>query len=245
MHPRGPACPVCGVEVTGPPSAPCPSCGLPAAGQAGWVVGRIGATLEQLARDRDELLVTLRAAAPGSPAPTPWAPPPAAAPPPAPAPAPPSSWAVADDQPPRRRLSPQQVLLGLGAVLLVAGALAFVALGGARCGLAFQPAVMVAAAAAACATSAWAARRGLRATEEALAAAGTALLAVDLGAAHARGLAGLDDVPLRLWTAVSCLVVVAGAPRVDPPAPPPRPPPLAAPPPPPPGAPPLPPARKG
>src|SRR4051812_2645137 len=207
MHPRGPACPVCGVEVTGPPSAPCPSCGLPAAGQAGWVVGRIGATLEQLARDRDELLITLRAAAPGSSAPTPWAPPPAAAP----MPAPPSSWAVADDEPPRRRLSPQQVLLGLGAVLLVAGALAFVALGWTRFGLAFQAAVMVTATAAACATSAWAARRGLRATEEALAAAGTALLAVDLGAAHARGLGGLDEVPLRTWTAVSCLVVVAVA----------------------------------
>src|SRR4051794_12132454 len=158
MYPRGPACPVCGVEVSGPPSAPCPSCGLPAAGQAGWVVGRIGATLDQLARDRDELLVTLRAAAPGPPAPTAWAPPPAAAP--APAPAPPSSWAVADDEPPRRRLSPQQVLLGLGAVLLVAGALAFVALGWTRFGLAFQAAVMVTATAAACATSAWAARRG-------------------------------------------------------------------------------------
>jgi hypothetical protein len=222
MFPRGPACPVCGAEVTGPPSAACPACGLPAAGQSGWVLGRIGATLEQLTRDRDELLATLRAAAPGRPGPAgPWAPPtaaPAAAPtaaPTAPAPPPPGMpWGPVPDvqpAPPRRRLSPQQVLLALGAVLLVAGALAFVALGWTRFGLVFQAAVMVVVTAAACGTSAWAARRALRATEEALAAAGTALLAVDLGAAHARGLVGLDGVPLRSWTAISCLVVVAVA----------------------------------
>jgi hypothetical protein len=112
---------------------------------------------------------------------------------------------------PRRRLSPQQVLLSLGALLVVAGALALVARGWTRYGLAFQAAAIVTATAAACTTSAWAARRQLRATEEALAAAGTALLAIGLGAAHARGLGGLDDVPLRTWTAVSCLVVLAVA----------------------------------
>jgi len=221
MHPPGPACPVCGTEALGPPAAPCPTCGLPAAGQAGWVVGRIGATLAELTRDRDDLLATLRASAPGATRHPPTWPPPAvplpavAPPPPAVLPAQPPSWSpppepAAPTAPPRR-LSPQQVLLALGALLLVAGAVAFVALGWTRFGLVFQAAVMVTATAAACATSAWAARRGLRATEEALAAAGTALLAVDLGAAHARGLGGLDQVPVRLWTAVSCLVVVAVA----------------------------------
>ena len=233
--PRGapaPACPVCGTPVTGPPVAPCPRCGLPAAGQAATVVDRLTATLGQLARDREDLLVTLRAAAPGPPAPvtelppapepgTPVGPPPTWAPPagppvtPAPPTAtpwwPPASPAAPAPAPPRRQVSPQQVLLGLGALLLVAGALAFVALGWTRFGLAFQVAVMVTGTAAAGAASAVAARRGLRATEEALAAAGTALLAVDLGAAHARGLAGLDQLPLRTWTAVSCLVVAVAA----------------------------------
>jgi hypothetical protein len=65
--------------------------------------------------------------------------------------------------------------------------------------------------ATACGVSAWTARRGLRATEEALAAAGAALLAVDLGAAHALGLWGLDGVPVRSWTAVSCALVAAVA----------------------------------
>jgi hypothetical protein len=226
------ACPVCSAPVDGPAGAACPTCGLPAAGQAAAVLARIGATLVDLARDRDALLATLRAVAPRAGAPggawappspvgtstAPWVPP---APPAAPAPPagppplrPPPPGPVGAEPPParpRRRLSPQQVLLALGAVLLVAGALAFVALGWTRLGLVFQATVLLAVTAAACGSSAWAARRGLRATEEALAAAGTALLAVDLGSAHAKGLLGLDQVGLRSWTAVSCLVVVAVA----------------------------------
>ncbi|MCZ2829363.1 hypothetical protein O2W14_11010 [Modestobacter sp. VKM Ac-2986] len=213
-------CPVCGTPVVDSGAAPCPACGLPAAGRAAHVVGRITATLTELARDREALLVTLRAAAPGAAA---TAPPPVAVPvPPPPAPsAEPVAAAVRPwhplpppdrtPPPPRRRLSPQQVLLGLGALLVVAGALAFVALGWTRFGLVFQATVMLTGTAAACAASAFAARRGLRATEEALAAAGAALLAVDLGAARARGLLGLDEVGLRTWTAVSCLVLVAVA----------------------------------
>ncbi|MGY1603202.1 SCO7613 C-terminal domain-containing membrane protein [Geodermatophilus sp. SYSU D00815] len=212
MHPT-PAfpCPVCGTPAAGPAGAPCPTCGLPAVGQAALVVARIGATLAELTRDRDALVATLRAAAPGAapapaPAPAPVAPPPrrvhAPLPPPPPSPPP---------GPPRRRLSPQQVLLGLGALLLVAGALAFVALAWTRLGLAFQATVMLVVTAATCGASAWTARRGLRATEETLAAAGTALLAVDLGAAYAKGLLGVDELPLRLWAAIGCGVVVAVA----------------------------------
>jgi hypothetical protein len=187
------ACPVCGRVVTGPQPAPCPGCGLPAVGPAALVVARIGATLGELSRDRDALLATLRASAAG-PAPVPpalpLAPPP---PPPLPAPVPP------------RRLSPQQVLLGLGGLLLVAGAVAFVAVSWSRLGLAFQASVLLAGTAAACAVSAGAARRGLRATEEALAATGATLLGVDLGGAWAKDLFGLGAVPLRLWAAAGCL----------------------------------------
>ncbi|GAB3346878.1 DUF2157 domain-containing protein [Modestobacter lapidis] len=223
--PPGPPCPVCGTPVTAVADAACPVCGLPAAGQAASVVARIGATLHDLARDRDALLATLRAAAPGAApappaAPTGWAPPapsvppawapPAAAAPRAPQPTAPRPAGPAP-QPRRPRLSPQQVLLGLGALLVVAGALAFVAVAWTRLGVAFQALVMLVVTAAACAASAWAARRGLRATEEALAAAGAALLAVDLGAAHALGLLDADRVPLRWWTAISCAVVAGAA----------------------------------
>jgi len=205
-------CPVCGTPATGPDGAACPTCGLPAVGHAALVVARIGATLAELTRDRDALLVSLHAAAPGaaSPVPAVQAPPPrtvpvpqyaaVAAPPPlAPSPAPPA---------PAHRLSPQQVLLGLGALLLVAGAVAFVALAWTRLGLAFQATVMAVVTAAACAASAWTGRRALRATEEALAAAGAALLAVDLGAAYGKGLFDIDVLPLRLWSAIACGVVV-------------------------------------
>ncbi|MGY1739346.1 MULTISPECIES: SCO7613 C-terminal domain-containing membrane protein [unclassified Blastococcus] len=242
-RPPGLPCPVCGRPAAGGGPAPCPSCGLPAVGEAALVVARIGATLDELTRDRDRLLATLRAAAPGTapvppPAPPAWAaappaawaaPPPApaawAAPPSAPAawPAPPAAppepgwpaWpldGVAEPEPaPPRRLSPQQVLLGLGALLLVAGAVAFVAVAWNRLGVAGQSAVLLAVTAALCATSAWTARRGLRATEEALAAAGAALLAVDLAAAHALGLGGADELPSRLWAALSCGVVAGVA----------------------------------
>jgi hypothetical protein len=209
---------VCGRPVGDLGAAPCPACGLPGAAQAAVVVARIGATLTDLARDRDALLATLRAAAPGSsaaPSPAPAPPPPAApwALPAPPEPGPPPLFApVAAPRPtraPRRRLSPQEVLLGLGALLVVAAAITFVAVAWGRFGLVFQAGVMLTVTTLLCASSAWTARRGLRATEEALAAAGAALLAVDLGAARALGLFRLEEVSLRLWWAISCAVVVA------------------------------------
>jgi hypothetical protein len=206
-RPWGPPCPVCGRPTGDIGAGPCPNCGLPAASQAALVVARIGATLADIARDRDALVATLRAAALGAPVPPPVAPAPVAPPPPGwPPPAhqiPPTS-----PKPPRRRLSPQQVLVGLGALLVVAAALAFVAVAWTRLGVAFQAGVMLVVTALLCGASAWTARKGLRATEEALAAAGAALLAVDLGAARALGLFELEDVGLRHWWAISCVIVV-------------------------------------
>ena len=140
MNPSGPTwlpCPVCGTPVAGP--APCPSCGLPAAGQAALVMARIGATLTELSRDREALLANLRAAAPGYGTSVGYAAAPPVPPLPLVAPVPPAAPASPAARPPARvhRLSPQQVLLALGALLLVAGALAFVVLGWSRLGLAF------------------------------------------------------------------------------------------------------------
>ena len=103
------------------------------------------------------------------------------------------------------------MLVGLGALLVVAAALAFVAVAWTRLGVVFQAGVMLVVTALLCGASAWTARRQLRATEEALAAAGAALLAVDLGAARALGLFRLEDVGLRPWWAISCAVVVLAA----------------------------------
>ncbi|MGZ4670972.1 MAG: SCO7613 C-terminal domain-containing membrane protein [Blastococcus sp.] len=209
------ACPVCGRPVDAPPAVPCPQCGLPAAGQAALVMARIGTTLTELARDRDALLATLRASAPYASAPYASAgvgphpmpaPPPMPPPPLPPAPAPPAGGTTRRL---RRRLSPQQVLLGLGALLVVAAAIAFVAVAWTRFGVAFQAGVMLVITAATCGVSAWSARRRLRATEEALAAAGAALMVVDLGGARALGLLSFEDVSLRLYAASSCAIVLA------------------------------------
>ncbi|WP_324273241.1 hypothetical protein [Blastococcus brunescens] len=232
MNPHGaswvPVCPVCGRPASDVGAGPCPSCRLPAVAHAALVVARIGTTMGELARDRDELLAALRAAAPGAAAPRPDAPaapvPPAAppwVPPQQPWTAPQGPWAPnrsasgpvpsgppAPPRAPRPRLSPEQVLLGLGALLVVAAAITFVAVAWTRFGVAFQAGLMVVVTALACGVSAWIARRGLRATEEALAAAGAALLAVDLAGARALGLFRLEDVSLRMWWAVSCAVVL-------------------------------------
>jgi len=221
-------CPVCQRLLWGAAPEPCPSCGLPAAGQAALILTRIGTTLTELSRDRDALLATLRASAPYDPSAQyqPAAPPPPAAvpafpvapvapvAPAAPAAPNPTAWrpgpppAPGTQRPPRRRLSPQQVLLGLGAVLVVAAAIAFVAVAWTRLGVVFQAGVMLTVTGVLCGLSAWTARTGLRATEETLAAAGTALLVVDLTAARALGLFRLEDVGLREWTAASCAVVL-------------------------------------
>ncbi len=167
------------------------------------------ARLDELTQDRGRLLATLRtAAAPAAPRPAAAPPPPVTAlspvaPPqqvatPLPTAPPPLPVDERHPVPPPRRVSPQQVLLGLGALMVVAAGIAFVAVAWTRLGLLFQSAVMAAVTATACAVSAWTARRRLRATEEALAAAGASLLAVDLGDAQALGLWGLDGVSGRL-----------------------------------------------
>jgi len=70
MNPHGaswvPTCPVCGRPVGDLGRGPCPACGLPAALQSALVLARIGTTIGELKRERDELLATLRAAAPGA-----------------------------------------------------------------------------------------------------------------------------------------------------------------------------------
>ncbi|SCX57393.1 hypothetical protein SAMN03159343_3659 [Klenkia marina] len=120
---------------------------------------------------------------------------------------PPTQGPVQDPRSPRRRISPQEVLVGLGSLLVVAAALALVAVAWTRFGLGFQAAVMGTATAAAAAGSGWTARRGLRATEEGLAVTATALLVIDVTAARALGLLGLDAVDGLLHGALATALV--------------------------------------
>ncbi len=213
-------CPVCHTPVPADrhPATACPTCGLPAAGHAGLVVGRIGVTLDELHRDRDELLAVLRRSARSGPAAQPTRRPapapagPAPVGPTAPHPVAPGAPPSPPDRPAagRHRLSPQEVLVGLGALLVVGAALALVAVAWTRFGLVFQSAVMLAATTTAVLASGWSDRRSLRATAEALAATATALLVIDLGAARSFGLLGLQAVPGSGYAAGSAALVAAG-----------------------------------
>lgn len=112
------------------------------------------------------------------------------------------------EQPARRRLSPQQLLLGTGVVLLVSAAIAFVAVAWGSLGLAIQASTLAVLTGSVCAASMAAARRSLPTTGEALAMAGLALIVVDLVAARVKGLAGLDQLPLRVHAVLTLGVVV-------------------------------------
>lgn len=105
-------------------------------------------------------------------------------------------------------LSPQQLLLGTGAVLLVSAAIAFVAVAWDQLGLAVQATTLVVLTGSVCAASVLAARRRLRATAEALAMTGLALVVVDLVAARIKGLAGLDQLAGRAHAALTLGAVV-------------------------------------
>lgn len=231
------ACPTCATPILGwaGPGPACPRCGLPAAGHAGYVVARIESTLREFRADRDQLLRSLAAAAPAvAPPPAPAVhvatstslppPPPSVQPPPSPVQPPPSPvqpppspvqpppvppTAAAFPVPPRppRRLSPQQLLLGTGAVLLVSAAIAFAAVAWDSLSLTVQAGILLMVTGIVCAASVSAARRGLRTTGEALAMAGLALTVVDLVGARVKGLAGLDDIPLRTHAALTLGVV--------------------------------------
>lgn len=194
-------CPTCATPVAGwsGPGPACPSCGLPAAGHAGYVVARIDSTLREFLAERDRLLQSI--AAGNQPAPGV-----AAQIHPMPVRAPVTS--PARPTPPSRRLSPQQMLLGTGAVLLVSAAIAFTAVAWEGLNLAAQGAILLVLTAIVCTSSVSAARRGLRTTGEALAMAGLGLTVVDLVGARVKGLAGLDDIPMRAHVALTLGVVV-------------------------------------
>lgn len=107
---------------------------------------------------------------------------------------------------PKRALSGQQILLGLGAVLLLSAAAAFLVVIWEVVGLAGQAAIMAGLTATAAAGAALGTRRSLPAAAETAALVATGLILVDLAAAHRLNLAGLGGVPLdRYWAYSSAL----------------------------------------
>lgn len=106
----------------------------------------------------------------------------------------------------RRSFSAQQLLLGLGALLLLSAAAAFLVVIWHVVGLAGQAAIMAGLTAAAAVGAALGTRRSLPAAAETAAVVATGLVLVDLAAAHRLDLAGLGAVPLeRYWAYASLL----------------------------------------
>jgi len=113
---------------------------------------------------------------------------------------------------PDRSWSVGTILLTLGAFGLVVAALIFVSRSWVTIGLAGKAAILGAATLAVGAAAAWATRRTLRASAEALWAVFLVMLAVDVGGARGEGLAGLDGVEWAwVWVVIGVLITIVSA----------------------------------
>ncbi|QIK76482.1 SCO7613 C-terminal domain-containing membrane protein [Nocardioides piscis] len=164
----------------------CPACGLRLTGPEAARLWQVHQHIAALTAEADSLIaVLLRPPSKvGRPAPHPFTPP--AAP------------AV-----PRKQLTGQQILLGLGALLLLSGVAFFLLVVWFLIGLVGQAAIMVALTATAAGSAVLATRRGLPAAAETAGSIATGLLVLDLWAAHRLNLAGLGDLPGDAYWAVA------------------------------------------
>lgn len=193
-------CPSCCAELP-PASGNCPACGLVLVGEAAAELWQVDQQMAALQQRRRVLLQALKGLSPPDreASPTPRA-----------APGPESE--------PRPSWPAQQVLLAVGALLVVVAASVFLAVAWDVIGVGGQVAVMVLITLGAGGSSVLLARRGLRASAEALAVLAVALALVDAAAAYRLDLAGLSAVDVwsyAAWgTAGLALVLVAVSPPV-------------------------------
>jgi hypothetical protein len=185
----------------------CPTCALVLRGADARRLWEVSVAAASLLAERERLIERLRRmdAAPAVE-------PVVAAPPRAPAPAAPAPVKTPRPSPRMRessRAEVQNVLLGLGVLLLAAAAVIFTVVTWGRLGIAGRAAVLAAITVLAGAASVLTLRRGLKATAEATAVLTVGLLLLDAYAVRAAGLAGLDEVPPRGYWAVA-LAAVAG-----------------------------------
>jgi len=188
-------CPSCGASLH-PWATHCPACALPLRGPDAMRLWEVSVAAAGLLAEREQLIARLRRSAESTPPPTPTVG--AVVAPAAPAPGAESS-----------RQQVQNLLLGLGVLLLAVAAVIFTVVTWGRLGIGGRAAVLAAATALTAATSRLSLRRGLGATAEATAVLTVGLLLLDAYAVRRVGLAGLDQVsPNGYWA--SALAVVAG-----------------------------------
>lgn len=174
-------------------SKSCPSCGLS-------LEGPLAGKLFQALSSADELLAALRA--------TPTVVPAAVVPP-----ATPHVPAAPHTEPPRSRglsaASVPKILLGLGALCLLIGALVFLAVTWSVMGVAGRTATLVGFTVVAAALATWVARRNLRAAAESLSLVALGLLAFDVFGARDSGWFGDISTP-GFFVLLGAVLVVAG-----------------------------------
>ncbi|WP_370246588.1 SCO7613 C-terminal domain-containing membrane protein [Nocardioides sp.] len=185
----GLGCPQCGVPLPGVVEA-CGSCGIRLTGPRAIRLWQVDQQLVRLTSERARLIEELMrpVAAAGVPG-RPGVPPP----PPGPVPGP--------GRAPRR--TGQQLLLGLGAVMLLSAAAFFVAVLWLLVGVVGQALIMAGLTAAAVGGSVLAVRARLTATAETAAVIAVGLLAIDVSAAWSLGLAGLDRLAFATYACVA------------------------------------------
>ncbi|NYG05605.1 hypothetical protein BJ986_000092 [Phycicoccus badiiscoriae] len=180
-------CPACGRPLPEAPTA-CPDCHLPLTGPDAARLWQVDQTLATLQRERASLIASLRATT-------------ATTPPATQSTEPAGSTVTATDL--RRTWTTQQTLLAVGVLLvLVAGSIAL-AIAWFIIGRVGQMLVMGGFTAAATLASLRLSRRHLPSSAEALALVAGGLLILDIAAARRFGLAHLDVVDGRAYTAVS------------------------------------------
>jgi hypothetical protein len=195
-------CPACGAVLAS--SDRCPACGVALSGSTAAEVWETSVHAAELLRRREELLRRLRAEAQAASASVYRA----AAPPDPPAP-PAAASVPAPESTPR---SVQNVLLGLGVLLLGVAAVIFLVVSWGRLGVGGRAAVMAGCTVLAGAGATLAFRRGLAATAEAVALLTVGLSLLDAYGARRTGLAGLDAAPaLPYWAGALALIAAAAA----------------------------------
>ncbi len=197
--PRPGHCPGCGELLPELVQTRCPQCALPLTGPQAGALWQLDQWLLDALDRRGQLLATLRTQ---TSVPDPMAPGP-------------------DDPNSDPGRAPgtttrtggggavRPLLLGLGVLALVAASLVFLSVAWSAVGTTGRVGILAVITVTVLASAVPALRHGLHSTAEALSVLGLALLAGDLGAAHAFGLFGLDGVDGALFLALAACVVAA------------------------------------
>ncbi|HEX5524499.1 MAG TPA: hypothetical protein VFX53_13700 [Pedococcus sp.] len=191
-------CPSCQIPLPAGGASECPACHLPLTGPVAARLWEVDQSLATLTRERASLLATLRrgpAAALTPEAGAREAGPPGQTVPPQPG------------RGHRPRWSGQQVLLGVGVLLVLVAALVFIAVAWDRIGVLGQVLAMAILTGVTAYGAMRLSRHHLGSSAEALATLTGGLLLLDVSAARSLGLGSLEDVDLRTYTALTGLAV--------------------------------------